>query len=80
MADIDGVYCLVLNSKAVAVGREYITAEPQDSAVYMQILDRCPGPMGKPVLDECSYAVDVHVEMTSGYPFPKAISFKPMYE
>lgn len=75
-ADTDLVTCLVLNATGRTIGREFLVAEPRNSAAYVDILDRCVGASSGLVGDDCTYVVDVQVEVAGGYTLLKAFAFE----
>lgn len=75
-AEVDGVWCLVLNATGASVGRQYLNVEAKDPSAYIDVLNNCPGPMGRNVDDRCAFEVEVFVDDAYGTILPKAVSFK----
>lgn len=78
LIEVDGVWCLVLNATGASVGRQCINVEPKDPSTYNEVLNNCPGPMGRNVADRRAFEVDVFVDDAYGLILPKAVSFKPI--
>lgn len=77
-ADVDGVWCLVLNSTGASIGRQYLNVEAKDPSAYIEVLNNCPGPMGRNVDDRCAFEVEVFVDDAYGTILSKAVSFTPI--